>query len=54
MNQPAVNLTKDETPDEEKPDDQAMKDLAALEGGTPDAKGDVQKSGDDKKPSESK
>jgi uncharacterized RDD family membrane protein YckC len=38
--QPKVNLTKDETPDEPS-DDQAMKDLAALDGGTPDDKGDV-------------
>lgn len=41
-NPSSVNLTKDETPDEdEKVDEQAMKDLSALEGGTPDEKGEV-------------
>jgi hypothetical protein len=38
--QPKVNLTKDETPDEPS-DDQAMKDLAALDGGTPDEESEV-------------
>jgi len=38
--QPKVNLTKDESPDEPV-DEQAMKDLAALEGGTPDEEGDA-------------
>lgn len=37
---PKVNLTKDDSPDEPA-DEQAMKDLAALEGGTPDEESEV-------------
>lgn len=41
-NQPQVNLTKDESPDEEVVvDEQAMADLAKLEGGTPTDEGEV-------------
>jgi Predicted membrane protein/domain len=41
-NQPKVNLTKDDTPDEEETnDEQTMADLAKLEGGTPDEEGNV-------------
>lgn len=43
IDQPKVNLTKEDEATEEAPDEQAMKDLAALEGGVPDEKGDAPK-----------
>jgi uncharacterized RDD family membrane protein YckC len=41
VDQPKVNLTKEDEEPGMAPDEQAMKDLAALEGGVPDEKGEV-------------